>query len=38
MAVVRKRIGDLLLDAGIISQEQLQQGIGTAEGIKDATG
>jgi type IV pilus assembly protein PilB len=34
MAVVRKRIGDLLLDAGIISQEQLQQALAQQKELK----
>lgn len=34
MAVVRKRIGDLLLDAGVISEEQLQKALGEQKELK----
>lgn len=34
MAVTRKRIGDLLLDAGVISEEQLQKALGEQKELK----
>lgn len=34
MALIRKRIGDLLLDAGVISEEQLQQALGEQKELK----
>jgi type IV pilus assembly protein PilB len=34
MVVVRKRIGDLLLDAGVISDEQLQKALGEQKELK----
>ena len=38
MAVIRKRLGDLLIDAGVISQEQLEKALTAQKSTKDRLG